>query len=88
MDEFKLPVGVGDHLIEQMIERLRPDRKITLSVGGLEMFKGMIVTLDDLEHNVHIRRGVIMQDLEHIDWVLDDMEYQLNSLIGEDRWDR
>lgn len=84
MDELKLPIGVGDHLIEQMVARSRPDRKITFSVGGQKMFNGIIVTLDDTERNAHIRRAVIIQDLEHINWVLDDMEYQLNSLIGED----
>ena len=85
MDEIHIPTGVGDRLIKQTIMRSRPDRKITFSVGGHEMFKGMFVTLEDCKHDAHIRRSVIMQDLEHIDWVLDDMEYQLNDLLeGED----
>lgn len=85
MDEIHIPIGVGDHLLKQMMVRSRPDRKITFSVGGKETFKGLIVTLDDCKRNAHVRRAVILQDLEHINWVLDDMEYQLNDLLeGEE----
>ena len=83
MDEIHIPIGVGDHLRKQMIARSRPDRKITFSVGGRKMFKGIFVTLEDPERDVHCTRAVIMQDLEHVNWVLDDMEHRLNDYLEE-----
>ena len=79
MDEIHIPVGVGDHLLKQMLARSRPDRKITFSVGGEKPFDGIFVTLDDLERDVHYTRPVTVQDLEYVNWVLDDMECRLNE---------
>lgn len=83
MDEIHIPVGVGDHLLKYIFARSRSDRKITFSVGGEKMFKEMFVTMEDPERNVHHIRAVKIQDLEHINWVLDDMEHQLNDYLEE-----
>lgn len=83
MDEIHIPAGAGDRLLEQMIARSGSDRKITFSVGGRMPFDGIFVTMEDSEHDVHHVRPVVMQDLEHINWVLDDMEQSLNDYLEE-----
>ncbi len=82
VDEIHIPTGVGDHLLEQMLARSRSDRKITFSVGGQQIYKGIFVILEYPELKTRYTRGVTMQDLENVNWLLDDMECQLNDYLG------
>lgn len=83
MDEIHIPIGVGDYVLKQMLSRTSPSKQIMVSSGGRTWFNGMTVTMHDSEANVSVSRAVIMQDLEHIGWILDDMEYQLNDYLED-----
>lgn len=85
MDEVKIPIGVGDYVLKQMLSRTSPSREIKVSSGGHKLFNGVIVKMLDYDENVGVSRAVIPQDLEHIGYILDDMEYELNTLLKEER---
>ncbi len=84
MDELKIPIGVGDYLVKQMLSRTSPHRQIKISSGGHKLFRGVTVQLIDCDENVSVTRAVILQDLEHIGYILDDMDYELNALLEEE----
>ncbi len=83
VDEIHIPIGVGDHLLKQMLSRSRSGRKITFGVDGQKTFDGIFVTMEDSERDAHIRVAISLQDLEHISYVLDNMECQLNDYLEE-----
>jgi hypothetical protein len=83
VDEIHIPTGVGDRLLEQMLARSRSDRKITFSVGGQNLFNGIFVALEDSERVAYTRAAISLQDLEHINYILDDMECRLNDYLEE-----
>lgn len=85
MDEVKIPIGVGDYVLKQMLSRTSPSRQIKISSGGHKLFRGVTVKLIDCDENVGVSRAVILQDLEHIGYILDDMDYELNALLKEER---
>ena len=84
MDELKIPIGVGDYVLKQMLSRTSPHRQIKISCGGHKLFRGVTVKLIDCDENVGVSRAVILQDLEHIGYILDDMDYELNTLLKEE----
>lgn len=85
MDEVKIPIGIGDYVLKQMLSRASSSRQIRVSCGGHRLFKGVTVTMHDSEEDVAVTRAVILQDLEHIGYILDDMDYELNALLKEER---
>ena len=84
MDEVKIPIGVGDYVLKQMLSRTSPSRQIKISSGGHKLFKGVTVKVLDCDEKVSVSRAVILQDLEHIGYILDDMDYELDRLIEEE----
>lgn len=84
MDEVKIPIGVGDYVLKQMLSRTSPSRQIRVSSGGHKLFTGVTVAMHDSEAAVGVTRAVILQDLEHIEWILDDMEYEIDLLAEEE----
>ena len=85
MDEIHIPIGVGDYVLKQMLSRASSSRQIKVCCGGHKLFKGVTVTMLDSEEDVAVTRAVILENLEHIGWILDDMEYEIGQLTEEER---